>query len=76
MEAKYCPPQKPKETFSDIAQNGATTAFLLCESIFHIGMVVILDIGFTYLKAIIELKKRGVFALALIKKGNIGLIVH
>ena len=69
VDGNLCPPQKPKETFSEIAKNGATTALLLrlCESIFHIGMIVILDSGFCLLRAIIELKKRGVFALALIK---------
>ena len=51
-------------------KNGSTTALLLrlCESAFHIGMFVILDSGFCVLRAIIELKKRGVFASALIKK--------
>ena len=70
VEGKDRPKQKPAEKFSDVAQNGTTTSLLLrlCESIFHIGMVVILDSGFCVLRAIIELKKRGVFASALIKK--------
>ena len=51
-------------------QNISTILLLLrlCESIFHIGLVVILDSGFCVLRAIIELRKRGVFASALIKK--------
>ena len=70
VEGKDRPQQKPKEKFSDVTKNGQTTALLLrlCESIFHIGMIVILDSGFCVSRAIIELKKRGVFASALIKK--------
>ena len=58
----------------DDPKYGARTSLLfrLCKSIFHIGMVVILNSGFCVLRAIIELKKRGVFASALIKKGGIG----
>ena len=40
----------------------------LCEPMFHTGNVVILDSGFCVLKAIALLKKRGVYASALIKK--------
>ena len=36
--------------------------------IYHKGFVVILDSGFCVLKGIIELRKKGVFASALIKK--------
>ena len=36
------------------------------------GKVLVLDSGFCVLKAIVELKKRGVFAASLIKKGGIG----
>ena len=36
--------------------------------IFHLGFVVILDSGFCVLKGIVELRKKGVFASALIKK--------
>ena len=70
VEGKDRPKEKPKEKFSNIAKNGTTTSLLLrlSESIFHIGMVVILDSGFCVLRAIIELKKRGVYASALIKK--------
>ena len=75
VEGKDRPPQKPKEKFADVTKNGSTTLLLLrlCESIFHTGIVVILDSGFCVLRAIIELKERGVFASALIKKDNIGL---
>ena len=70
VEGKDRPKEKPAEKFATVVKNGSTTGLLLrlCESIFHIGMVVILDSGFYVLKALIELKKRGVFASALIKK--------
>ena len=52
--------------FTDDPKYGATTSLLLrlCKSIFHIGMVVILYSGFYVLRAIIELKKRGLSASA------------
>ena len=70
VEGKDRPKQKPPEKFSNVTKKGTTTSLLLrlCESIFHVGMVVILDSGFCVLRALIELKKRGVFASALIKK--------
>ena len=45
------PPEKPEEKFSDITKNGSTTSLFLrlCESIFHIGLVVILDTSLTRL---------------------------
>ena len=70
VEGKDRPKQKSAETFSTVVKNGTTTSLLLrlCESIFHKGMVVILDSGFCVLRTLIELKKRGLFASALIKK--------
>ena len=64
LEGTDRPRQKPTEKFTDIPQSGTTTSllFCLCDSIFYIGMIVILDSGFCVLRAIIELKKRGVFA--------------
>ena len=49
---------------------GKTGALLLrlTQSIFTTGKVVILDSGFCVLKAIIALRKKGVFASALVKK--------
>ena len=74
VEGKDHPPQKKK--FANVAKNRSTTALLvlrLYEPIFHIGIVVILDSGSCVLRAIIELKKREVLPLDLIKKGDIGL---
>ena len=49
---------------------GPTISLLLhmLAPIFNLGFMVILDSGFCVLKAIIELRKEGVFASALIKK--------
>ena len=49
---------------------GSTVGLLLqmLAPIFHKGYVVILDSGFCVLKAIIELRKKGIFSSALIKK--------
>ena len=53
---------------------GKTVGLLLCvlEPIFTRGNAVILDSGFCMLKGIVELKKRGVYASALIKNRSIG----
>ena len=49
---------------------GSTVGMLLrmLAPIYHKGFIVILDSGFCVLKGIIELRKKGVFASALIKK--------
>ena len=44
----------------------------LCTAILHTGKILVLDSGFCVLEALIELKKAGVFAHAVIKKGDIG----
>ena len=51
-------------------EKGPTIGLLLrmLAPIFNLGFMVILDSGFCVLKAIIELRKKGVFASALIKK--------
>ena len=63
---------EPPETFKEknFQPLGKTTGLLLrlCTSLFGSSTVVILDSGFCVLKAIIELKKRGVYAAAVIKK--------
>ena len=49
---------------------GPTVGLLLhtLAPIFHLGFMVILNLGFCVLNAIVELRKKGVFASALIKK--------
>ena len=53
---------------------GKTVGLLLhvLDPIFTRGNVVILESGFCVLKRIVELKKHGVYASALIKNGSIG----
>ena len=67
VEGKDEPPQKPRDPNLRL---GKTVALLLrlCKSIYSRGFVVILDSGFCVLQGIIELRKRGVFAAAVIKK--------
>lgn len=67
VEGKDHPNQMPALAHNNLS---ATCALLLCltKSIWSTGKVVILDSGFCVLKAIIELKKKGVYASALIKK--------
>jgi len=62
---------RPKEMAPPEFENlGKTVGLLLrmLKSVFHTGRYVILDSGFCVLKALIELKKLGVYACALIKK--------
>ena len=60
----------PLEIIPKFNNQGKTIGLLLhvLEPIFGKGMVVILDSGFCVLKGIVELKKRGIYASALIKK--------
>ena len=62
-----CAAEHPKPKYSN---HGNTVGLLLqiLELLFIRGSVVVLDGGFCVLKGIIELKKRGVYASALIKK--------
>ena len=66
VEGKDQPREKKKE-FSNL---GKTTSLLLwlTKTLWGSGKVVVLDSGFCVLKALVELKKKGVFSAALIKK--------
>ena len=72
IQGKDRPLQIHNKHFND--QGGPTVGLLLqlCESIFHMGKVVILDSGFCILQGLIELRKMGIFASAVIKKDAIG----
>ena len=60
---------RPKELPSDPKTKRTTCLLLrLYKSMYSAGKVVILDSGFCVLEGLIELKKVGVFAGALIKK--------
>ena len=67
VKGKDTPPERPPKKYSS---HGKTAALLLrlTEPIWGSGRVVILDSGFCVLKAIVELRKRGVYSSALIKK--------
>ena len=68
VEGKDRPQEKPTENFFE--EHGKTASLLLrlTEGIFDTGKVVILDSGFCVLEALLILKKKGVFASALVKK--------
>ncbi len=62
---------RPKEMAAPLfAEKGKTVGLLLrlLEPYFTSGRYVVLDSGFCVLKGIVELKKKGIFAAALIKK--------
>ena len=66
-EGKDHPTNLGNKEFDDL---GKTTGILLrlTKSVWSSGKVFVLDSGFCVLQAIVELKKKGVFAAALIKK--------
>ena len=68
VEGKDAPIERPKD--ANEVKYGKTTALVLrlCQPIYNSGRVVILDSGFCVLKAIIQLRKVGVYASAVIKK--------
>ena len=67
VEGKDWPPELSQQQYGNL---GVTVGLLLCllVPIFHLGFVVILDSRFCALKGIIELRNKGVFESALIKK--------
>ncbi len=67
VEGKDEPPENPMHDYEHM---GRTVGLLLrlTKSMWGTAKMVVLDSGFCVLKGIIELKKRGVFAAALIKK--------
>lgn len=67
VEGKDRPKELPKPEYDNL---GKTTGLLLrmLKSYFATGKYVILDSGFCVLKGLVELRKRGLFAGALIKK--------
>jgi hypothetical protein len=67
VEGKDSPPEARPKKYTALGKTAATL-LTLCESLFSTGKVVVLDSGFCVLQAIVELKKKGVFAAAAIKK--------
>ena len=70
-EGKVRPPQLNNKPFDDLGKTVGTLLWLT-EPVWWSGKVFILDSGFCILKAIIELQKRGIFAVALITNDDIG----
>jgi hypothetical protein len=70
VEGKDRPKDIPKP---DTDKHGPTCGLLLrlCQTMFQSGKVVILDLGFCVLQGLIELRKVGVYASAVIKKKKI-----
>ena len=67
VEGKDRPAELGAEEYSNL---GATVGLMLrvCKPLWFSGKVVIMDSGFCVLQGIVELKKKGVYATALIKK--------
>ena len=65
VEGKDRPPQLPADPRTKKTVN---LLLRLCKSLYGTGKIVILDSGFCVLEGLIELRKMGVFAGALIKK--------
>lgn len=67
VEGRDEPSERPKKKFSEL---GKTVGLLLrlTKPLWSTSKVVVLDSGFCVLKGIVELRKKGVFASALIKK--------
>ena len=70
-EGKGQPPELGRKEYDN---HGKTIGTLLCLTmpIWGGGNVLVLDSGFCVLQAIVELKKRGVFAASLIKNNATG----
>ena len=66
-EGKDCPPQLNNKPFDNIGKTVGTLLHLT-EPDWGSGRVFVLDSGFCVLQAIVELWKKGVFTVALIKK--------
>ncbi len=60
---------QPQEMRSGFNEMGTTSGLLVCltNKLWRTGKIVVLDSGFCILQGLVELKKRGVFASALIK---------
>ena len=71
VEGQDRPRQLGGEKYNNIG--GKTVGLLLrmTENIWHSGRVVVLDSGFCVLLALIEIKKKGLFAAAVIKKKKV-----
>ena len=67
VEGKSRPRERENEKFHECGKT-ASLLLRLTEPIFNTGKIIILDSGFCVLEAVIALKKKGIFASALVKK--------
>ena len=67
VEGKDKPPERPGDRFGGMSKTAGLLR-IMCTSIFATGKVVILDSGFCVLQGLIELRKNGLFAAAVVKK--------
>jgi len=67
IEGKDEPWQRQAKSYSELGKT-IGTVMRLCQPIFGSSRVVVADSGFCILKAIVELRKKGVYMSALIKK--------
>ena len=69
VEGKDAPSERPAAHPED-AKGGKTCGLLLrlCKSLYGSGTIVVLDSGFCVLQGLVELRKVGVYASAVIKK--------
>jgi hypothetical protein len=72
VEGEDKPPEKP--LCSHTGDKSPTMGLLLrlCKSLIGTGKVVILDSGFCVLKGLIQLRKNGIYASAVIKNAATG----
>jgi len=67
IEGKDEPRQRQAKSYSELGKT-IGTVMRLCQPIFGSSRIVVADSGFCILKAIVELRKKGVYMSALIKK--------
>jgi Transposase IS4 len=67
VEGKDRPPQREPIEFENLGKTGGLL-LRLTKSLWNSAKVVVLDSGFCVLKALIELRQKGVYAAALVKK--------
>jgi Transposase IS4 len=67
VEGRDRPIERPQEKYDECGKTGGLL-IRLTEKLWGTGSVVVLDSGFCVLKALIELRNKGVFAAAVVKK--------
>ena len=68
VEGKEHPRQSSPFEFEDLGENNVGLLLCMMKSYFSTGRYVILDYSFCVLEGLIQLRKKGVFACAVLKK--------